>query len=124
MKTGTVKIIPDHNLIFTDITAQVIMTHTEATPGHNIGIIAATTRVAHDTHIPHIEITVTNPAVLHQTYLFSGHPHIEVPQFTTPEIIADHIHAHSTNLQGEICTGHIHIPADHKANHTSRRTQE
>ena len=42
IKTGTGKVIPDHNLIFTDITVQVIMTHTEATPGHDIGIFAAT----------------------------------------------------------------------------------
>ena len=56
MKTGTGEVIPGHNLIFTDIAAEVIMTHTEATPGHNIGIIAATPGVAHGAHIPHIEI--------------------------------------------------------------------
>ena len=37
MKTGTGKAVPDQNIIFTDITAQVIMTHTEATPGHDTG---------------------------------------------------------------------------------------
>ena len=42
LKTGTGEIIADHNLVFTDITAQVVMTHTEATQGHDIGIIAAT----------------------------------------------------------------------------------
>ena len=40
--TGTDKTVPDHNLIFTDIIAQVVMIHTEAAPGHNIGIIVAT----------------------------------------------------------------------------------
>ena len=101
MKTGTGKVIPDHNLIFIDIAARVITIHTEATPGYDIGIIAATPGVAHETHAPHIEITAINP--------------------TTPEII-HHVHIHPTNLQGEICTGHIHIPADHEANHISRRT--
>ena len=42
MKTGTDEVIPGHNLILTDITAHVFMTHTETTPGHDIGIIAAT----------------------------------------------------------------------------------
>ena len=120
MKTGTGKVIPDHNLIFTDITARVITIHSEATPCHDIGIIAATPGVAHDAHAPHIEITTINSAMTHHTDLIADHPHIEVLQLTTPEIIVDHIHVHPTNLQGKICTGHIHIPA----NHTSRRTQE
>ena len=47
MKIGTGEIIPGHNHIFTDITAQVIMTHIEATAGHKTGIITTTTEVAH-----------------------------------------------------------------------------
>ena len=121
MKTGTGKIVPGHNLILTDITAQVIMTHTEATPGHDIGIIAATPGVANDTHAPHTEIKAIDPAMTHHTNPTTDHPHI-VLQLTTPEIIVDHIHIHPTNPQGEIPTGYIHIPADHEANHTSRRT--
>ena len=62
MKTGTGKVIPGHSLIFTDIAAQVIMTHTEATPGYDIGIIAATPGV---THASHVEIAAINPAVTH-----------------------------------------------------------
>ena len=85
------------------------MTHTEATQGHNIGIIAATPGVAHDAHIPHIEITVISPTMTHHTNLIADHPHIEVPQLTTPEIIVDHIHMYPTNLQGEICMSHSHF---------------
>ena len=121
VKTGTV--IPGHNLTFTDMTAQVIITHTEATPSHDIGIIAAIPEVAHDAHIPHTEITAIDPATTHITDPTADHPHIDIPQLTTPEIEVDHVHFHPTNPQGEICTGHIHIPADHKSNHTSRRTQ-
>ena len=54
MKTGTGIVIPDNNLIFIDIAAQVIMIHTEAAPGHDIGIIVAIPGVAHDAHTPHI----------------------------------------------------------------------
>ena len=114
MKTGTGgKGIPDHTLIFTDIAAQVVMTLTEATPGHNIGIIAATPGVVHDAHVPYIDITVINPAATHHTDLIKDYPHIEVPQLTTPEIIVNHIPVHPTNLQGEIFIGHTHTPADH-----------
>ena len=58
MKTGTGKVIPGHNHIFTDITDQVIMTHTEATPGHDTGIITTTPEVAHDAHVLHTGITL------------------------------------------------------------------
>ena len=121
-KTGKGKVIPDHNLIFTDITAQVITIHTEAAPGHNIGIFAVTPGVAQDAHTPHIEITAINPTMTHHTNLLADQPHIEGLQLITPESVVDHIHVHPTNLQGKICTGHIHIPGDYKANHTSRRT--
>ena len=124
MKIGTGEVIPDHSLIFTGIAAQVIMTHTEAIPGQNIGIIAATPGTAHNAHAPHIQITVIDPIVTHQTNLIADHPHIEVPQPTTPEIIADHIHIHCTNPQGEFCICHTHTPTDHEANCTTRRTQE
>ena len=97
LKIGTGKVVPDHNLIFTGIAAQVIMTHTEATPGHDIGIIAATPGVAPDTHVPHIEITVIDPTVTHHTNLIAHHPDIEVPQLTTPEIIVYHVYIHLTN---------------------------
>ena len=123
-KTGTVKVVPDHNLIFTDIAAQVIITHTEAAPGHDTGIITATPGVTHDAHTPHIESTVINPTATHHTDLIADHPHIEVPQFTIPEVIVGHAHICPANLQDEIHIGHTHIPADHEANHTPRRTQE
>ena len=122
VKTGTGRVIPDHNHIFTDIAAQVIMTHIEATPGHNTGIIATTPEVAHNAHAPHTEITAIDPAMAHHTNPTTDHPCIEVPQPTTPEIEVDPVHIHSTNPPGEIHTGHIHIPADHEANHTTRRT--
>ena len=98
------------------------MTHTETTPGHNIEIITATPGVAHDAHSPHIEITVTDTITTHHTYLIADHPHIEVPQLNTTEIVVDHIYIHPTNPQGKFHTGHTHTPADHKANQTTRRT--
>ena len=52
VKTGTGKVVPGHNHICMDITAQVIMTHIEATPGHDIRIITATPEVAYNTHAP------------------------------------------------------------------------
>ena len=52
------------------------------------------------------------------------HPHTEVPQPNTLEIEADPTHVFVTNPPGEIYTGHIPIPADHEANHTTGRTQE
>ena len=44
MKTGTGEVIAGHSHIFTDIAAQVIMTHIEAAAGHDTGIIATTPR--------------------------------------------------------------------------------
>ena len=124
VKTRTGKVIPGHNHIFTDIAAQVVMTHIEATPGHNTGIIATTPEVAHNAHIPHTETTAIDPAVTHHTDPTTDHPHTEVPHPTTPEIEVDPPHVHPTNPPGEICTSLIHIPADHAANHTTRRTPE
>ena len=121
-KTGTGEVIPDHSLIFPGIAAKVVMTHTEAAPGHDTGIIAATPGVAHNTHAPHIEITVTNATMTYHIDPTTDHPHTEVPQPTTPEIEVDPAHIPSANPPGEICTHHIHIPADHKATHTTRRT--
>ena len=97
------------------------MIHTKAIP-HDRGIITATPGVAYNTHTPHREITAINPALTPHTELITDHPHIEVLQLTTPEIIVDHDHVHPTNPQGEICIGHTHTPADDKADHTQRRT--
>ena len=123
IKTGTGKVILDHNLIFTDIAAQVATIPIEAAPGHDIGIIADTPGVAHDAHTPHIDITAIDPTATHHTDYITDHPHIEVLQLTIHEIIVDHAHDHPTNLQRETCIGYIYIPADYKANHISRRTQ-
>ena len=100
------------------------MIHTEATPGHDIGITTATPGVAHDAHTSHIEITAIDPTAAHHTDLIADHPYTEFLQLTTPEIIVNHVHIHPTSPQGEIHKGHIHIPANHNANHTPRRTQE
>ena len=123
MKTGTGKIDPDHNLIFADIVAGVIVIHTEATSGLNIKIIIATIVVAYDTCTPLIEVTAIDLIVTHHINHITDAPHIEVLQLTTPEITADHAHNHPTNLQGETDTDQVHIATDHEANHTSRRTQ-
>ena len=65
MKTGTGEVIPGHNHIFTDITAQVIMIHIEAIPGHNIGIVATIPGVAHDAQVPHTGGIAIDPAMTH-----------------------------------------------------------
>ena len=75
------------------------MTHIEATPGHDTGIIATIPEVAHDANAPHTEITAINPAMTHHTDPTADHPHTEVSQPTTPEIEVDPVHVHPTNLQ-------------------------
>ena len=100
------------------------MTHIEATPGHDTGIIATTPEVAHDANIPHTKITAIVPTMTHHIDPTADHPHVEVPYPTTPEIEVDPTDLHPTNLPGEIQTGCIPIPADHAANHTTRRTPE
>ena len=107
VKTGTGKVNPDHNLIFADIAALVVMVNTKTAQGHNIGIIRATTGAAYNAHAPPIQITAINPIMSHHNDHITDHPHIEVIQLTTPEIIVDHAHDHPTNLQDETCTGHI-----------------
>ena len=98
------------------------MTNIEGTPGHETGIIITTPQVAHDAHVPHTEITAIDPAMIHHTKSTAGHPHTEVPQPTTAEIKVDSIHINPINPPGETHTGHIHIPADHEVNHTTRQT--
>ena len=73
------------------------MIHTKAAPSHDIEIITATPGVAHDAHAPHIKITAIDPTMTHHTNLITDHPHIEVLQLTTPDIVVDHIHIHPTN---------------------------
>ena len=97
------------------------MTQIEATRGHDTGIITTTPEVAHDAHTQHTDITAIDPAVTHHTNPTAGHLHTEVPQPTTPEIEVDPIHIHPTNPPGEINTGHIHILADHEANHRNKK---
>ena len=92
MRTGTGKVIQDYNLIFTDIAAWVAMIHTEAIPGHDIGITEATSGVSHDAHAPHIEITAIGPTMTHFTNLITDYPHIEVlPAYHS----RDHSRSHS-----------------------------
>ena len=98
------------------------MTHTEAAPGHSKGIIAATPGVAHNAHVPHIEITAFDSPTTYHINPTIDHPHKEVPQLTTPEIKVDFAHIHPKYPREEIGTGHIHSPADHEVTHTTRRT--
>ena len=100
------------------------MTHIETIPGHDTGITVTTQEAAHNAHIPHTEVAAINPAVTHHSNPTTDHLHTEVDHPTTPEIEVDPTHVHPTNPSGEICTGHIHIPADHTAHHTTRRTPE
>ena len=122
MKTGTGEVDPDHNLIFADITAQVILIHTEAAQGDNIKIITATTGAAHDAHAPPTEVTAINPTTTHHTNHITDHQCMEVLQLTTPEIAVGDAHDHPTNFQGKTHTDQIHVPENHEANHTPRRT--
>ena len=124
MKTETGKANPDCNLIFKDNVTWVIKIHTEAAQGHNTGINAATTGAAHNDHTPPIEAAATNLTVTYHIDHIAHHPHIEVLQLTNPEIaVVDHTHNHPTDLQGKTCTYHVHIPADHEEENTSRKTQ-
>ena len=97
MKRVTGKGDPDHNLIFENIAAQVIMIPTEAAQGHNTGIDATTIGAAHNDHAPPIDATATDLAMTHHINCVADHPHIEVLQLTNPEIAGDHAHDHPTN---------------------------
>ena len=123
VKTWTGEVVPDHNHIFTDTTAQVIMTHIEATPGHDTGIIATTPGVTHNAPIPHTGVIAIDPTVTHHINPTTDHQHREVSHHTTPEIAVD-IPIHPTTPQDEICIGHPLTPADHETNHITRGTPE
>ena len=120
VKTGAGKVIPGHNHTFTDTTAPVIMIHMETIPGHDIGIIATTPGVAHNTHVPHTEVIPINPAMTHHIDPTTDHPHTEGSHHTTPEIEVNHIHIHPTKPQDKIHISHTRTPADHKANNIKR----
>ena len=110
MKTGTEEVIPGHSHIFTDTIDQVIMTYAETIPGHDIGIIATTPRVAHDPPVPHTEGIAIDPTMTHHIDPTADHPCTEVPHHTTPEIEVNHIHIHPTMPQDKICIGHTCTP--------------
>ena len=95
---------PDHNLIFKNITAQVVVIHTEAAQGHNTMIDAAAIGAVHDNCTPPIQGTAINLAMTCHIDHIADHPHIEVFQLTNPEIAVDHTHDHPTNLQGRTHT--------------------
>ena len=86
VKTGTGRVIPGHNHIFTDIATKVVMTHIEAAPGHDTQIIATTPGLTHNTRLPHTAVTVIDPAVTHHTDPITDHPHTEVPHHTTQRL--------------------------------------
>ena len=118
MKTGTDTVSQDHNPIFTDIAANVIMLPTEAIPGHTTGITDDITGVVHDTHtqiLTHIILTMT----LH----IADHLHIKVLQLT-PEFTADHTPDQPTNPPRKPHTNPCHIPEDYKVKHIPKGIQE
>ena len=124
VKTGTGKVIPGHNHIFTDIAAQVIMTHIEATPGQDTDIIATTRGVACNTQVPHTGVTAINPTTTYHIDPTADNLCKEVPHHTTPEIEVDHVHIHPTKPHDEIHIGHAHTPIDQEANLITRGTPE
>ena len=67
--------------------------------------------------------TAINLTATYNINHITDYPHIEVLQLTNTEIAVDHAHNHSTDLQGRTHTDQVHIPADQKENHTSRRTR-
>ena len=121
MEIGKEEVVPGHSHIFIDTAAQVVMIHIEATPGQDIGIITTTPGVAHDVQVPHTGITAIDLTMTHHIDHTADHPDQEVPHPITPEIEADHIHEIP---QDDICIGHTHTRADHKANHITRGTPQ
>ena len=101
MRTVSGKVVPSHSHITTDIAAQVITIHIEATPDHDIGIITTTTGVAHNTQIPHTGVIAINPIMTHHIDHTADHPHTEA-HHTTPGNKVTCIHIHPTNPQDEI----------------------
>ena len=119
VKTGTEEVIPGHNHISTDTTAQVFMIHIEAILGHDIGIIRTNPGVAHNSHIPDTGVIATDPTVICHINPTTDHLHTEVHHHTTPETKVTHIHIHPINPQDEIHIGHTHTPQSkphHKRN--------
>ena len=95
MKTGT-EVFPDLSHISTDIAVQVSITHIEAVPDHDIGIITTITEVAHDVQAPHTRVTPIASAVTHPIDHTTDLQCTEV-HHTTQEIRVTCIHAHHTN---------------------------
>ena len=122
MKTETGKANPDHNLIFEEITAWVILIPTEAALDHNTGIDMASTGAVHNNHAPPIGPTAIDLTMTHHIDHIADHPHIEVLQLINPEIAVGHIHDHPTDLQSRMHIDQVHTPADHVEDHTPRRT--
>ena len=123
MRTGTGKAIPSHSHISTDIAAQVITIHVEATPDHDIGLITTITGVTHDAQISYTGVIAIGSTVTHHIDHTTDHPCTEA-HHTTPGTEVTHVHIHPTNPQDEIHTFHTCTPADCKANHITRRTPE
>ena len=98
------------------------MIHIEAIPGHNIGMIASTPGVAQYAQVPHTGVIAINPTITHHINPTADHPCTEAHHHTTPETEVTHVHVHPTYPQDEIYIGHTHTPADHVANHITRRT--
>ena len=99
VKKETSKANTDHNLIFKNTAAWVIMILTKATLGYNTRIDAAPWRAAHNNHIPPIKVAVIDLAITHHIDHIADHPHIEILQLFNPEITIGHTHDHPTDLQ-------------------------
>ena len=90
------------------------MTHIEATPGLNTGIIATTPGVTHNAQVPQTGVIAIDPAMTHHIIPTANHQHTVVPHHTTPEIEVNHIHVHPTKTQDKIHMGYTDTPADHE----------
>ena len=115
MKTSTDTASLDYNPILIDITTKVIMTPTEAIPGHTTGITDDITGVVNNAYtqtLTHIILAVT----LHIT----DHLHIETLQLTPEQImLLTSLQTH----QGKPHTTLHHIPADNMVKHIQKGSQ-
>ena len=108
MKTGIDTVGLEINPNLGDITAKVIITPTEAVPGHIIEITDNIMEVVHDTHthpLTHIILTMTLYIV--------DHPDTEALQLTL-EIKVDHALNQHTNPPEKAQTNHHHNHGHYK----------
>ena len=117
-KTGREGTTLDHILHTADITVPVVVTCTEAAPGHHTRTGITAIEVAQDSLTQHTGDIATYPTMTHH----SGHTaHITVIQTTTLETAEEHIAAHqATTLKTTVDPAHDHPTTHQSTGHTRR----